>query len=199
MKKASTLLLCGAAAAMCACSSADSKGTASPVASGSADAQQLSIKYVSQDSIEKYYLFAEVTRQENERLQSALYAYGNQLQGTVQNMQQQFQQKLQNNGFITEAAAQAEATKLQQQAAGYDKQYSKRQAETMTQVQANLQALNDSVQSFVEKYAKDHGIDAILYRETNLYLNPALDITQDIIDGLNAHYKAPAAKPDDKK
>ena len=69
----------------------------------------------------------------------------------------------------------------------------------MTQVQANLQALNDSVQSFVEKYAKDHGIDAILYRETNLYLNPALDITQDIIDGLNAHYKAPAAKPDDKK
>lgn len=197
MKKASTLLICGAALAMCACTSTDSKGTeaATPAQNGDA-APQLCIKYVSQDSIEKYYLFAEVTRQENERLQSALYAYGNQLQGTVQNMQQQFQQKLQNNGFISEAAAQAEANKLQQQAAGYDKQYSKRQAETMTQVQANMQALNDSVQNFVTRYAQENGIDAILYRETNLYLNPALDVTQQIIEGLNANYKAPV--PDKK-
>lgn len=199
MKKASILLLCGAAMAMCACSQADSKGAGVPAASTDGNgAPQLTIRYVSQDSIEKYYLFAEVVRQENERLQSALYAYGNQLQGTVQNMQQQFQQKLQNNGFISQAAAEAEANSLQQKAAGFDRQFNARQTETMTKVQANLQALSDSIQHFVTRYAEENSIDAILYRETNLYLNPSLDITQQVVDGLNSSYKAPAPK-DEKK
>ncbi len=36
-----------------------------------------------------------------------------------------------------------------------------------------------------------HGYDAILLRESGVLFNPALDITQEVIAGLNARYKAP--------
>lgn len=188
MKKTSTLLLAALALAMGSCSQ-QSPATDQAASLGEPHESTINIRYVWRDSITKNYIFAEATRQANEKLETELYAYGNQLQGLVQNAQNNFQQKLQNNGFLTESAAQSEYQKIQQQAANYDKQFAQRQTQTLTEVAANSTALNDSIQHFIVEYNKTHKYDAILFGEDMLYVNPALDITKEVVDGLNATYK----------
>ena len=47
----------------------------------------------------------------------------------------------------------------------------------------------DSINSFLATYNKAHHYDAILVYSPGDYFNPALDITRDIVEGLNASYK----------
>ena len=48
--------------------------------------------------------------------------------------------------------------------------------------------LNDSIENYIKEYNKTKGYDAILFKAAGVYFNPALDITNDIISGLNARY-----------
>jgi Skp family chaperone for outer membrane proteins len=48
--------------------------------------------------------------------------------------------------------------------------------------------------NYVEEYNKTRGYDAILLREAGVYFNPALDITDEIVAGLNARYTAASKK-----
>ena len=58
----------------------------------------------------------------------------------------------------------------------------------------------DSVNSFLAEYNKAHHFDAILHFPPGELFNPQLDITNDIIEGLNARYKKAApAKTDEKE
>ena len=54
--------------------------------------------------------------------------------------------------------------------------------------------LHDSINSFINDYNAKHGYDAILLRSSGLYFNPALDITSEVVAGLNARYTKVAAK-----
>ena len=74
------------------------------------------------------------------------------------------------------------------------------------QAQAQEEALRqqneflDSLDNFLATYNKAHHYDAILLYAPGELFNPALDITKDIVEGLNAAYKkANPAKADDKK
>lgn len=48
--------------------------------------------------------------------------------------------------------------------------------------------VNDSITKFIEEYNATRGYDAILYKNATLYINPALDITNEVVEGLNARY-----------
>ena len=48
--------------------------------------------------------------------------------------------------------------------------------------------VNDSIKAFIEDYNKSRGYDAILFKGATLYINPALDITDEVVEGLNARY-----------
>ena len=48
--------------------------------------------------------------------------------------------------------------------------------------------LNDSIDSYIKDYNAKHGYDAILFKNAGVYFNPALDITNEVIEGLNARY-----------
>ena len=48
--------------------------------------------------------------------------------------------------------------------------------------------VNDSIQAFIKDYNKTRGYDAILYKNATLYINPDLDITSEVLEGLNARY-----------
>jgi outer membrane protein len=48
--------------------------------------------------------------------------------------------------------------------------------------------VNDSIQKFIEVYNAQHGYDAILLKAATLYIDPALDITDEVVEGLNARY-----------
>ena len=50
------------------------------------------------------------------------------------------------------------------------------------------QQLNDSIQSFIKDYNSSHHYDAILFKAAGVYFNPALDITKEVVEGLNGRY-----------
>ena len=62
--------------------------------------------------------------------------------------------------------------------------------------QKNSLQLRDSINSFLKVYNQDKGYDLILSNagfDNLLYANPAFNITNEIVEGLNARY-APSAK-----
>lgn len=52
----------------------------------------------------------------------------------------------------------------------------------------NLNTIMDSVESFLGSYARAHGYDAVLFSSNAPYYNPALDVTDEVVEGLNARY-----------
>ena len=57
--------------------------------------------------------------------------------------------------------------------------------------------LNDSLRNFISDLSRVNGITAVLDDKVTYYIDPALDITQAVIEGLNNRYKAsaPAEEP----
>ena len=62
-------------------------------------------------------------------------------------------------------------------------------------------ALSDSIKNFVARYNKDKKYSLIITKqgENLLYAAPALDITSEIVAGLNKAYKKAPAKTAEKK
>ena len=64
------------------------------------------------------------------------------------------------------------------------------QQKIQTAMAAAQQRLNDSISNFVRDYNATKGYDAILMREAGVYFKPELNITAEIIEGLNARFQA---------
>ena len=68
--------------------------------------------------------------------------------------------------------------------------------EEMLRMQTNMQnaameaqkIVNDSITSYINEYNKKYGYDAIFFKAATLYIDDRLDITDDVIKGLNARY-----------
>ncbi|MCT4604271.1 MAG: OmpH family outer membrane protein [Marinifilum sp.] len=108
----------------------------------------------------------------------------------------EFQRKLQNNGFLTRQRAQEAQQKLiakQQNLQQLDRELS---AELMGEQNANSKRLFDSVTNYLKQYNSTRNYSLILSTTKGgnvLFSQDGLDITQEIIDGLNARY-TPEAK-----
>ncbi|MDE6812398.1 MAG: OmpH family outer membrane protein [Duncaniella sp.] len=82
--------------------------------------------------------------------------------------------------------------KMQQDAENYLANLSRNTENELGQQQLQL---NDSIENYIKVYNASKGYDAILFKAAGVYFNPSLDITRDIINGLNARYnKVDASK-----
>ena len=104
----------------------------------------------------------------------------------------EFQRKIQNNGYLNrERAEKAQRDLLakKQNLEQLDRQLS---AELRGEQNENSKRLYDSVTNYLELYNAEHNFSMIISTTkggTVLYSADGLDITKDIIDGLNARYK----------
>ena len=80
-------------------------------------------------------------------------------------------------------------------AVGFQRKYeqAQRYIANLQQEAANLgmqqqQQFVDSLNSFLADYNAEHHFDAILVKSSGDYFNAALDITDDIVNGLNSRY-----------
>lgn len=64
----------------------------------------------------------------------------------------------------------------------------KLQAEIQETMQKNSKTIVDSLQNFLKDYVAVHGYDAVFFSESAPYYNPALDVTEEVVEGLNARY-----------
>jgi outer membrane protein len=154
------------------------------------------IAFVEIDSLMTQFEFAKEKSQELERksnnARSTLTQKGNQLQAAANN----FQQKLQNNGFTSREQAESVQAALQRQQNDLAALQARLENELAQDSQKFNIALRDSLNHFLEIYNRDKKYDMILAKSGDniLMANRQLDITQDVINGLNKRYKSSAKK-----
>lgn len=191
------------AAVMASCNNASPKMDEKPQAAGTENVSGMKIAYVEVDSLMTQYNFAKdysVTLQKkSNNARNTLTQKGNQLQAAVNN----FQQKLQNNGFQSREQAAGVQSAIERQQRDLQELQARLENELANETQKFNMALRDSLNSFLTSYNKDKKYDMILSKSGDniLFANQKYDITQDVINGLNKRYKpaASAAKKDDKK
>jgi len=164
------------------------------------------IAFVEVDSLMTQFEFAKEKSKELEKksqnARNTLTQKSNQLQAAANN----FQQKLQNNGFASREQAESVQNALQRQQNDLAALQARLENELSQETQKFNTALRDSLNNFLLIYNVDKKYDLILAKSgDNLLLsNKQLDITQDVINGLNKRYKGAskkdsAVKSDEKK
>ncbi|MRT91394.1 OmpH family outer membrane protein [Ancylomarina sp. 16SWW S1-10-2] len=104
----------------------------------------------------------------------------------------EFQRKIQNNGYLNRDRAEKAQRDLLAKKQNLDQLDRKLSAELMAEQNENSKRLFDSVTNYLKLYNTKHKFSMIISTTkggTVLYSADGLDITKDIIDGLNARYK----------
>lgn len=204
---ARVLLFAISTLSLAACGSGDKKEDADSVKNvkaapqGEAFAAQTNIRYIDGDSLMKHYDYAIDQDQVIQQIQLELQQYQNQLGTNLQSKQAAIQQKAQSNGYLSEASYNADMQELQKLNQQSEAQFGARYENDLKRIAEINQAVLNSINDYIIEYNKDKKYDAILFKSSGLYFNPALDITNEVINGINAKYKATkgaAEKTDDK-
>ncbi len=149
---------------------------------------QTNIRYIDMDSITEHYNLAKDYKEwllkKNESLEKQIRA----LYASVQKFEADCQRKAQNNGYLTEASYKADVQKYQNMATNAAKKEQELRRQAAEEDAQWTRQLQDSINSFVIDYNKEYRYDAILLKAAGIYFNPSLDITKDVIEGLNARY-----------
>lgn len=172
----------------------DEKPAATPE---KAAAQGLKIGYVEVDSIMSQYTFCKeytkILEKRQQNIQNTLASQQRNLEAAAQN----FQNKLQNNGFSSRAEAEQQQAAIQRQDQQLQATAQRLQNELVNQTDKFNTALRDSIQHFLADYNKDKKFSLILTKQGDniLYADKSFDITAEVVAGLNKAYKP---KPLDK-
>lgn len=176
-------------AGMTSCGDNQKQETAKPTAKVEKKADNLpNYRYVDQDTLLAKYNLAKDYNEEMIRMQSSAESQMSQKEKSMQSFATQVQNKMQNNGYLTQESYQADEQKMANMQNDYQRTANTLQNNIMTAAANSQKAINDSINTFIEIYNKAHGYDAIFFKNATLYINPALDITDEVVEGLNARY-----------
>ena len=150
----------------------------------------LKIAYVEVDSIMTQYQFAkdctEILQKKQKSAQATFQSRAVALQREAANLQVKYEA-----GKLTQQEVQQAQQNLQKKQQQLQNLQSSLQSQYEKQQDQYNKALHDSIQHFLADYNKDMGYDYILSKgQDNILLsNNKLDITEDVIKGLNKRYK----------
>lgn len=145
-------------------------------------------RYVDADTVLAKYNLSKDFEEEMIRMQSNIENEAKKHENQVRAFQNTMQNKMQNNSYTNEAAYKADQQHLAQLGSNAEQALGKLQNNMQEHGAKAQQILNDSIQNFIKEYNVSHGYDAIFYKAATLYIDPRLDITDEVVEGLNARY-----------
>lgn len=154
-------------------------------------AQAGDIVYLRIDTLMMQYDFCSDLRSELEakasNIQDDLQKKGRKLESDIKSFENQY-----NKGLLTRSAAEQQQAALQQRQQDLQQQAAAKQYELQEEEMVMNNRILDAIKTYLEKYNESHNFAAILTTSeaTNIVIvgNPGLDITQEIVEGLNAEY-----------
>ncbi len=164
----------------------DAPTTTQSVATGG-----LKIGFVEVDSIMSQYNFckdySKILEKRGNNIQSALASQERNLEAAIKN----FQNKAQNNGFSSQSEYESQQAAIQRQQEQYVAARDRLASELQSETEKFNAALHDSIQHFITKYNKDKKFSLIFTKQGDniLFGDKSLDITAEVIAGLNKAYK----------
>jgi outer membrane protein len=173
-----------------------SPAKANPVSAASSD---LKVAYINSDTVLKYYEYFKVNR---DKLESKGKKLEQDLRNRAQSLQNDYQAYQRNLSNLTIGQAKAieeDLGKKQQNLEMYRQSLSQ---ELMTEEQKMTLDLYGKVTAYLKKYGQENGLQVVLKYDPSsdlLFGGDSLDITKQVVDGLNADYKAEVTKAPAKK
>ena len=157
----------------------------------------MKIAYVEIDSLLTKYRFwndlNEIMIQKEENIRTTLNERAKELDAEMR----EFQSKLENNGFASRERAEQENLRISKKQRDLQQLQEKLTNELQTENQKNSLQLRDSINSFLKVFNKDKGYSLIISNtgfDNLLYADKAFNITDEIVEGLNARYNPPTKK-----
>lgn len=148
----------------------------------------LRIAYIDVDSLLANYAFyqdlaEEMTRKE-ENYRLALTEEANKLQKEYT----EHQKKLANGVYSSAERAQSEENRLGKKQQALQEKSDKYSQELIAESNANSQKISETIDAFVKEYNKSHGYNLIISKASLLFADEALNITAQVLEGLNSAY-----------
>lgn len=175
----------------------DSTSTAKPIILNPKDIKASKIVYVNLDVLnEKYEYIQEVSasaKAEQRSLESQYQTKAQKLQDDYVAYQTKAQQ-----GLLSENQAKGEEEALMKRKEELDQLELKNQA-LMEKIQAKTDEMNENMKAYIKDYNKNTNYDYVFGYSNSplsqlLMVDDSLDITQEILDGLNAQYREKKGK-----
>lgn len=145
-------------------------------------------RYVDLDSVLSKYNLAIDYNEEMLRMQTNFENKGKTHESKIQNQANTMQRKMQNNGYLSEESYKQDQQILANMQNSAQQDMAKLQSSMETAAMAAQKAINDSIEAYIKEYNAKRGYDAIFFKAATLYINPDLDITDEVVEGLNAKY-----------
>jgi outer membrane protein len=162
-------------------------------------ATDLKVAYINSDSVLKNYEYFKVNSDKFEAKRKKLEQDMRNRAQSLQNDYEAYQRNLSNLTIGQAKAIEEDLTKKQQNLEMYRQGLGQ---EMMVEEQKINVELYGKVTSFLKKYGQDNGLQVVLKFDTSsdlLFAGDSLNITQQVIDGLNADYKSEVAQAPAKK
>jgi len=161
---------------------------------GSSTPSNLKFAYVKQDTIMKYYEFVKVNAS---RLDAKVKSLDQQLTNRQQSLQRELQSYQANRNNLTVGQIEAVERDLQNKGQNlqmYQEQLSQEMMEENSRVS---QELYEKLTKYLGEYSKQRGIEVILKFDRSsdvLFAGDSLDISKDVVKGLNDAWKIESEK-----
>jgi len=101
---------------------------------------------------------------------------------------EEYTKKVQNNVYSSAERAQSERNRLMKMEQTLNEKQEQFSQELAMEQATNSQKVSETIDAFLKEYNKDHGFNLIITKAALLYSDDVLDITADVIEGLNAEY-----------
>lgn len=152
----------------------------------------LNIRYIDGDSVAHRYQGSLDFDNERMKAMQQLDRAQQSKAAEIQRFAQSIEQKGRNNGYLTQESYNADMQRLQKMQADAESYLANLSRQSEIELMQRQTALNDTIDKFIKEYNATRGYDAILLKASGIYFNPALDITDEVVEGLNAAYSKKA-------
>ena len=170
------------------------RGSKKPAAVESADAPALQgeVVYFNMDRVLQEYDLANDLRSVVETKVNSINQEVTRRQNKLQKDANAFSDKM-NKGLMTQSSAQVQYQKLQEQEASFNSYAQQKQQEILEEQQVMLNQISDAIKTFVDEYNAEKGYAMIIATQGDILPMPVVtaidrDITDELIEGLNAAY-----------
>ncbi len=151
----------------------------------------LKIAYVDIDTLlVNYSLWIELN-EEMIRKEENVRATLNEKAKSLQTDYEDFERKLNNNAFATRERAEAEQNRILKKREELETLQERLTNELAIENNKNSLLFRDSINAYIRDYNKEHGYNIILSRigDNILYIDNTMNITQEVINGLNERHE----------
>ena len=191
MKQLKAILAVAVAAIICSCNATGNTGTAQTAEAAQTTAAQGSIVYIQLDSLVNQYDMFNDLRSELESKAQAIQDDLTKKGRSFESAAKDFQAKIEK-GLLTRSQAEEQQQKLAERQQNLQNLSQQKQYELAEEEAVMSRKVMDAVHTYLKKCNEEKGYAMIITTSaaTNTVIvgNPALDITQDVLAGLNNEY-----------